>query len=155
MNYELVSLIVPLGVCVVLPVLIIWIVFRAGMNKDNKRAAVIMKAIELDKGNIDVDRLAENLRDRQKTPRELLNARLLRGCIFTLVGVALTLCEYTVADMEGVSVLGYVSLAIGFGYLIVYFATRKQVAADEARQAGACNAEAVAEPALAQTEQQQ
>lgn len=133
---DLTGIIVSIGVVVVLPVAIVWIVFRAAINKDNKRTAIVMKAIESGNGNLDVGRLAESLRDVRKSPRQLLNLRLLRGCIFTLVGVALTLLAYVLdpVSYDGVEILGLVALAIGISYLLVYAVTRKQVAAEEAVQ---------------------
>ncbi len=40
------GLLIPIGVCVVLPIMIVWIVFKAKTNNDNKRADVLIKAIE-------------------------------------------------------------------------------------------------------------
>ena len=48
--FWIVQTIVPIAVAVVLPVLIIWIVFRAASNKDNKNAEIIIKAIENNSG---------------------------------------------------------------------------------------------------------
>ena len=79
---------VPIFVCVVLPVAIVAIVFAASMNNDNKRAKVLIKAIESNCG-IDADKLAEALQKPKKTAREILNLRLLRGCIFSFIGIAL------------------------------------------------------------------
>lgn len=129
--------IVPIFVCVVLPVSIVLIVFLAVMNSDNKRAQVLMKAIESGNG-VDADRLAEALRKPQKSAKEILNLRLLRGCIFTLIGVILAVVGilswafgtvYSFSDDQVVMpiMLGGISLAVGISYLIVYFTTRNQV----------------------------
>ena len=84
--FDLVPILVPLGVCVALPVLIVWIVFRTIKNNDDKRAEVLIKAIEANNG-IDADKLAEALTKPRKSPRQLLTLRLLRGCIFTFIGI--------------------------------------------------------------------
>ncbi|MDE6125883.1 MAG: hypothetical protein K2G30_02905, partial [Muribaculaceae bacterium] len=76
-----------------------FIVFRAAMNSDNKRAEILIKAIETNNG-IDADRLAQALEKPRKTPREILNLRLLRGCIFSLIGLFFI-------------VIGLVSLSLG------------------------------------------
>lgn len=126
---------VPIFVCVVLPVAIVAIVFAAAMNNDNKRAKVLIKAIESNCG-IDADKLAEALQKPKKTAREMLNLRLLRGCIFSFIGLALcivgivSLCMGTEFSADQVTVplvFGGSSLAIGLSYLVVYFVTRKQV----------------------------
>ena len=58
---DLTGLLVPIFICVVLPVAIVFIVSWVKMNGDNKRAQVILKAIESN-NNIDADKLAESLR---------------------------------------------------------------------------------------------
>lgn len=126
---------VPIFVCVVLPVAIVAITAATKMNSDNKRSNVLIKAIESNCG-IDADKLAEALQKPKKTAREILNQRLLRGCIFSFIGLALcivgivSLCLGTefAADLVTIPLLfGGASLAVGLGYLVVYFVTRKQI----------------------------
>lgn len=126
---------VPIFVCVVLPVAIVAIVFATAMNNDNKRAKVLIKAIESNCG-IDADKLAEALQKPKKTAREILNLRLLRGCIFSFIGLALCVIGivsyYCIGSLSEDSftvpmVFGGASFAIGLSYLVVYFVTRKQI----------------------------
>lgn len=133
------QILVPIFVCVVLPVLIVLIVFRAAMNSDNKRAEILIKAIEHN-GDIDADRLAKALEKPRKTPREILNLRLLRGCVFSLIGlffIVIGLVSFGqgtefAADQVTVPLLsGGALLAVGISYLIVFFVTRGQVAGPE------------------------
>lgn len=126
------------GVCVVMPVMIMWIIYRAIINGDNKRAEVLMEAIRSNNA-IDADRLAEALSKPRRTPRELLNLRLLRGCIFTLVGLATTICLILmiIDGSDGwlnfqLLVTSGIFLAVGISYLIVYFVTRKQIENNQA-----------------------
>lgn len=129
------DILVPIFVCVVLPVAIVLIVFLAAMNSDNKRAAVIIKAIEVS-GGADIDKLSETLRKQKKSPREILNLRLLRGCIFTLIGLSViivgiaNLIAGSIFRSDQVTVplmIGAPCLAVGISYLIVYFVSRKQL----------------------------
>ena len=125
---------VPIFVCVVLPVSIVLIVSLRKWNSDNKRAEILTKAIESGR-EVDTERLEESLSDhknRQYTEKDLLYARLLRGCICTLVGIALSVVYFLwpANDIDELSFLmlgGAVSTAIGIAYLIVYFVTRKEV----------------------------
>lgn len=126
---------VPIFVSVVLPVAIVAIVFAAAMNNDNKRAKVLIKAIESNRG-IDADKLAEALQKPKKTAREILNLRLLRGCIFSFIGLALcivgiaSLCmgtEFSANPVTGPLIFGGASIATGLSYFVVYFVTRKQI----------------------------
>ena len=120
---------VPIFVCVVA------IIAATKMNNDNKRSKVLIKAIESNCG-IDADKLAEALQKPKKTAREILNNRLLLGCIFSFVGLALcivgivSLCMGTEFSADPVTVplvFGGASLAVGLSYLVVYLVTRKQI----------------------------
>lgn len=127
-------MIVSLGICVVLPVLVVWISARVKMNKENKRTEVLIKALESNVG-VDTDKLAEALAPSRKTEREVLFGRLLRGCLYTFLGVALLIVHTAMrpaADADGdflntLLVGGSASLAVGFSFLVVYFATRRSV----------------------------
>ena len=88
--FDIVQALVPIAVAVVLPVLIVWIVFRAASNKDNKNAEIIIKAIE-NNSTVDTDKLVNALSKHGKTPQQLLHLRLLRGCIFTFIGIAMAI----------------------------------------------------------------
>ena len=135
------GILVPIFICVVLPVAIVLIVFLYNMNSDNKRAEVLIKAIEANK-DIDTDKLAEAFSKPRRSPREILNLRLLRGSIFTLCGLGFVIFglvglanDFTIR-MEPVMIpmiCGASCLAVGISYLIVYFVTRKQLA-DEDRE---------------------
>lgn len=126
------DILVPIFVCVVLPVAIVLIVFLASMNSDNKRAKVLIKAIESNNG-IDADRLAEAFKKPVKTARQILNLRLLRGCIFSLIGVALLIFgiidfkSYDTVDDNFGLMLGAISFAIGVSYLVVFLVTRRNI----------------------------
>lgn len=128
--FWLTQLLVPLGVCVALPVLVVWIYYRSVTNRDNKNAEIIIKAIECN-STIDADKLVAALGKQEKTPAEVLQVRLLRGCMFTLLGIAAAVIAalvYRAEDFFAFSILtsGF-CLAVGLAYLIVYFVTRKSV----------------------------
>lgn len=129
------DILVPISICVVLPVAIVLIIFMTAMNSDNKRAKVLIKAIEAN-NNIDADKLAAALAKPRKTPLEILNKRLLRGCMFTFTGIALIIValvslaygtEFANDSVTLPMIFGGALLAIGLSYLVVYFVTRKQV----------------------------
>lgn len=129
------GILVPIFICVVLPVAIVAIIYWERVNNDNKRTQVLIKAIEAN-NDIDTDKLADALSRPRKSAREILNGRLLRGCLFTLIGVAceiIALVSYfsdqACPPMNAVIIFviaGGISLAIGISFLIVYFVTRRQ-----------------------------
>jgi ABC-type Fe3+-siderophore transport system permease subunit len=133
------SILVPIFVCVVLPIAVILITSLSKMNGENKRTQIIIKAIEANK-DVDTDKLIESQKKPQKTAREILNLRLLRGCIFSLIGIALAIVglvnfatgsEFSADPVIVPFVFGGISLAIGISYLIVWQVTRKQVDSSE------------------------
>lgn len=137
---EILALLIPIAICVVLPVLIVWIFYRHATNKDNKNAEIIIKAIE-NNSSIDADSLVEALGKKQKTPREVLQLRLLRGCIFTFIGIAAgiysviaasTTAYFDINEQPSFIVAG-LGLAIGIAYLVVYFITRKNIADNDGK----------------------
>ena len=126
------STLVPIFICVVLPIAIVLIVFIASINNDNKRAEVLLKAIEC--SYMDSDKLAEALQKPKKTAREILNLRLLRGCMFSFIGIALctvglvSFCTGLDVDLVMISsIFGGASIAVGLSYIVVYLVTRKQI----------------------------
>ncbi|MDE7347880.1 MAG: hypothetical protein K2N48_14210 [Muribaculaceae bacterium] len=125
------SVLVPIFCGCVLPIAIVLIISLKKKNSDDKRAEILIKAIE--SGNdFDADKLAEALGKPRHTPLEVLNSRLLRGCLYTLVGLALVIVylvwpEYSANALTSLILLSAVSTAVGISYLIVYFVTRGQV----------------------------
>lgn len=133
------STLVPIFVCVVLPVSIVLIISLRKINADNKRSQVLIKAIEAN-NNVDTDKLIESLKKPQKSAREILNGRLLRGCIFSLIGLVLAIIgivslatgsEFSSDPVTVPFVFGGISLAIGVSFLIVWKLTRKQIDSPE------------------------
>lgn len=129
------DVLVPIVVAGIMPIAIVMIIFTASMNNDNKRAAVLMKAIESN-NSIDADKLAQAMTKPRKTPREILNGRLLRGCIFSFCGIGLIISallawangvEFGADPVSVPMMFGGISLAVGLSFLIVYFVTRKDV----------------------------
>lgn len=129
---------VPIFICVVLPVAIVLIVSLTKINADNKRTEVIIKAIEAN-NDIDADKLAESMRKPRKSAREILNYRLLRGCIFSFVGLVLVIIglvsliagsEIGADNVTVPMIFGGVSIAVGASYLLVYAVTRRQIEKD-------------------------
>lgn len=70
----------------------------------------------------------------EKTPLQVLNSRLMKGCIWSLLGLAFLIMfafagnfpEF--ADSEGsLLLIGSCLMAVGISYLVVYAFTRKSV----------------------------
>ncbi len=131
----MVSTLVPIFVCVILPIAIVLITALTKINSDNKQTQIIIKAIEANK-EVDTDKLIESMRRPRKSAREILNLRLLRGCMFFLIGIGLEIIglfnfatnhDSTSDPVVVPIVFGCIPLAIGISYLIVYRVTRKEL----------------------------
>lgn len=129
---ELADILVPLGVCVALPVLVVWLVMRAATNSDNKRAEVLIEAIK-NNANIDADKLAETFGKKPKRPLEIYQSRLLRGALFTFAGVAsaIVACYFGGPQYFNVRttfiIIAAFTIAIGLAFLIVAKVTHKSL----------------------------
>ena len=127
---------VPICVCVILPIAIVWIVMYTARFREAKRTEVLLKAIESGK-DIDANMIANAMSKPHKaprTPRELLNVRLTVGLVFTLISVIFEAClifGYCTGDLDTefllFSMFNSIPLGIGIAFLAVYFVTRKQV----------------------------
>lgn len=131
-----VDILVPIFICVVLPVSIVAIINLRKRNSDNKRAIILIKAIESGR-DVNTDKLAEALKKQYPTAKEVLYARLLRGCMYSLIGIAVLVsclfANFSFSDSDSylVFLIGLISLAIGIAYLIVYFVTRRHIYEDK------------------------
>lgn len=136
---DLVNALVPIGICVVLPVLIIWMDYRRRQHETDKRTAVIMAAIEKN-GEIDVQDYFDKLTPKQVPFKESFTKRLhlemLFGTILTVFGllsvvgsaVALYFLRVKNEDMLVVFIIfGVISFAIGVGLLAAYFSGTKRL----------------------------
>ena len=132
MDGNISEVLITLLVCVILPVGIVFIINYRKINKDNQRAKILTKMIE-SANDIDGEKLAGLLEDEKekkqalKTPEEQRISRLLKGCIFSLIGLVLSLIYFFAETETGFLVIGSISAAIGISFLIVYFVTGKSV----------------------------
>ncbi len=131
----MVEILVPIFCGCVMPIAIVLIISLRKSNVVNKRSEILIRAIEANK-EVDTDKLIEAMKEPKKTPQEILNARLLRGCMFSLIGVVLIIVasfglatgiNFNDDDVSAPFIFGGLSLAIGISYLIVYGITRKQI----------------------------
>ena len=139
-THALIEILVPIGICVILPLGIFWLYYRAQMNKENKRTEIIMKALESN-SNLDTDSLVKALENTSKTPQGIRYTRLQRGCQYTLLGIALCVVflisngKEIDSDMAFMmKFTGAASLAVGISYLIVYLVSGKSSTDNNSRE---------------------
>ena len=125
------KILVPIFVCVVLPVTIVWLITRARQNETNRKTEVMLKAIEAG-ATVDAN-LFKNSKD-SLTIKERLLKRLTGGCIFSLMGVVFTIIGLVNRNMAldndafTIPVLfGGIFFAIGVAHLVVFYVGRKML----------------------------
>lgn len=127
--FWLVQLLVPIGVAVVLPIAIVAIVFRSALASERNRKEIVLAVLEKNP-DIDVEQLMKNLKKSEKLIKEKLLARLERGCLCCLMGVAFMVL-YFFLGVQGEDfpvVVGAALIAIGSAFLISYFVGRRMLA---------------------------
>ena len=126
------KILVPIFICVVLPVTIVWLITRARQNETNRKTEVMLKAIEAG-ATIDAN-FFKNPKE-SITIKERLLKRLTGGCIFSLMGVVFTIIGLVNRNMAldndafTIPVLfGGIFFAIGVAHLVVFYVGRKMLA---------------------------
>ena len=128
----------PVFICVVLPIAIVWLVARTRQQETNRKAEIMLKAIE---AGVPVDMTQFEPAKKPKGPRSIkqdLLEKLNGACITSLMGIGfLTLgIIRAINGTFGVSLFlnkfwlpaGGVLLAVGIGLFISYFAGKKMLA---------------------------
>lgn len=128
----------PVFICVVLPVSIVWLIARTRQQETNKKAEIMLKAIE---AGVPVDMTQFEPAKKQKATKSIkqdLLEKLNGACITGLMGIGfLTLGILRTLNWEfGRHVFmnkfwlpaGCVLLAVGIGLFISYFAGKKLLA---------------------------
>lgn len=134
--FWLVQILVPIGVAVVLPIAIVAIVFRSALASERNRKEIVLAVLEKNP-DIDVEQLMKNLKKSEKLIKEKLLARLERGCLCCLMGVAFMLLYFFlgVQSEDLIVVVGAALIAIGIAFFVSYFVGRRMLAQEmEAEQ---------------------
>jgi len=91
------SWLVPIGICVVLPVLVVWLATRVEINRNNTNKAILIAALEKNP-NLDVEQFMEKLSEtcgcssnkKEKLLKEKLLTKLLWAMICLITGLGIT-----------------------------------------------------------------
>lgn len=127
---------VPIAICVVLPIAIVWMTTRTRIKRDNLRKEIILAAMEKN-SDIDIEEMTKKLNRPRKLLKEKLIMRLLYGSIFvgfgilTYVALAVYMCISKRFDTDmfiGLSIVAVPSLAVGIAFLINFFVGKNMLA---------------------------
>lgn len=128
---ELFNALLPIFVMVVLPVMVVWLVTRARLKKNEQKMAVLVKAIE---NGVDIDPalLVSETEGGRNTKMKLVR-KLTTGVICAIIGLAVLICTQLdafdgVAGIEMLYIIGGVLIAVGAAYILAFFVGRKYLA---------------------------
>ena len=129
------EILIPISVCVVLPVMVVWLVNRTRQNEINRKADIMLKAIE---SGATIDTNFFKAQQENKSIKERLLKRLTGACIFTLTGLVFAviglfnwtnLTENMSNDSAVIPMIfGGIFLPIGISLFVVFFVGRKMLA---------------------------
>lgn len=123
------SFMLPIAICVVLPVLLVYIIGRVRKNETDRKAEIMLKALE-NGATIDPNffKPAKKKKSVKKELLEKLNGALITG----LMGLAFLLLYFLGAADSSISSLlpfaGAVMLAVGIGLFVSYYVGKKMLA---------------------------
>ncbi len=126
-----IALLIPICICVVLPVMVVWLVTRARIKKNEQKMAVLVKAIE-NGVEIDPELLVSETESSRNTKMKLIK-KLTTGIVCSMIGIVLLVCPSLdafegVAGLEMLYIIGGVMVAIGVAYMVAFFVGRKYLA---------------------------
>ena len=119
------EILVPIFVCVILPVAIVFIVMNARKHEASRKAEVALKAIEAGVP-IDPNFFTPAKKKGSGTKQKLLE-QLTGACITSLMGSAF-ITFYLMEKEDFLGFAGGVLLAVGIGLFISFFVGRKMLA---------------------------
>lgn len=129
-----------IGICVIVPIMVVWLNNRKEQNETNKKTEILLKAIESG-ATVDTDILKPQ--KKEKSIKEKLLARITAAFIVTSIGLAICIATVIMSYTGGVTsnnlsffiFYGAVILAVGIALFIVYFVGKhmfaKEIEAEE------------------------
>ena len=136
------EILVPIAICVILPVLVVWLVMRARQNETNKKTEIMLKSIESG-ATIDTDFFKATAKQQKpKSIKEKLLGRLTGALVTGLLGVAFLIVGFVLCNKPGMDedallllfLFGGILLAIGAALLAVYFVGKRMLAKEMAAE---------------------
>ena len=132
---------IPIGICVILPIIVITLSLRTRRHEIDKKTEVMMKAIEngaqLDPSFFES---AAKVGGKEKTLKDKLMGYLITACITSGIGVLVAGVSLLIMAQDGVTLEPQgatilipcaILIAIGIAFFIVYFVGKKKIWAKE------------------------
>lgn len=122
-----------IGVCVIMPIIVVWLNNRTSQNETNKKTEILLKSIESG-ASIDPEFLKSQ--HKEKSLKEKLLGKLTGACIVTAVGISLCIAILVLSwvgytdsfIITNFTIFGCVAIAVGIGLFISYFVGKRMLA---------------------------
>ena len=133
-SVNFIPMIVSLGVCVVLPIVIVALSLRHKLESEKNRKDIILAALEKN-SNINVEELVKKMNKPDKLIKEKLLSKFQWGILTSILGVGFVILssimgyqeeDYT-DNIQFLGISGAVLLAIGIAFLLTYFYGKKML----------------------------
>ena len=131
---------VPLGICVILPIIVISLAMKTRRHEMDKKTEVLLKAVEngaqLDPAFFES---AAKVGCKEKTVKDKLMGWLIAGCITAGIGILLCIVSILIivnADVDDAAIYmilipSAVLIATGIAFFVAYFTGKKKIWAKE------------------------
>lgn len=131
---NIISLSIPIFLCVVLPITIVAIQSAVSKNKDNQRTKIMLAMIEKN-SDIDLDKIKDIMQTGKKSFRRQALSNLRGGLICIGIGGSIILWRLLTHKGEPIFLLvGGIVLAIGIALTVMYFITMREAEREESTQ---------------------
>lgn len=131
MNFEdLTELLVPIGICVALPISIVYLILKRKIISENNKKEIILAALEKN-ADVNIEELVKKTSAPDKLLKEKLLKKLQRGLMTIVLSIGLFIYAIFVGDAGELKlyVIGsVVLLAIGVSLLFTYLMGKKMLA---------------------------
>lgn len=128
-----------IGICVVLPIIVVFLNNRTSQNETNRKTEVLLKSIE---AGAKIDPEYFKPEKKEKTLKEKLLAKLTGACILSAIGIGSVLSRYiflihwpltdmTVTEVHFyrfLAIIGGIIFTVGIGLFISYFVSKRMLA---------------------------
>ncbi len=129
------DVLVPISICVVMPITMVWLYYRGKKQADKNRTDIILTALEKNP-NIDLEELIQKITPKSATLKEKLLKKLMWGSVISAIGIGfLGYALYmdfvggmSVEDMERSYFCGGITMLIGLAILLVFFISKRMLA---------------------------
>ena len=139
---------VPVFVCVVLPIVIVWLIARTRQHETDRKAEIMLKAIEAGVP-VDMTQFEPAKKKAPKSIKQELLDKLNGACVTSLMGagfLTLGILRVVITDFGRNMFInkfwlpaGAVLLAVGIGLFISYFVGKKMLAKEIEAEENALN----------------